>query len=161
MIQGRVTDPTGTNEKGIWVSPERDIAHCLPILISQAFHRMETEERQLPAAKQQQAVTYAKAVAECVKRSVDPKVPTGDVYKKSALNADWPDWLLALVARNVMPVLLAAYISGIRVALQPGTKPIGIDTLLSQVNKPRRVPFNWRRALARATDTFRRRKHGR
>ena len=131
MLQQRVSDPTGTNRNGVWVSPMRDIAHCMPVLVRRAIEAAELEvqdDSEATAVLSDYAVKLAKFINECVGENSPAEV--AELFKRIGL-LDASAEVQALVGKWLTRVMLGMYFTSVKEATHPGEKPIGVDTLLA------------------------------
>jgi hypothetical protein len=134
MIQQRVKDPTGTNDS-LWASPMRDLAHNFPYLVRAALDAMDEDLKKLSPEAEEQAGLYAQALAAYINQCPLPESPDSSVELMKKLKmTEFPEDTQRLFGKWMTRVLLGAYWVGIRNALHPGEKPLGVKELTEYVN---------------------------
>ena len=139
-MQVRVPDPTGANTGGIWVDPMRDLAHNFPYHVRRALLAVEDEIKQLPDEERQAMTdimsTYGAVLGQFVKGCIGPESPDTVVklFKKIKF-LDMPDVAHRMFGKWFARVALGVYYMGIRAAMHPGEKPLGVDTLMKTLEE--------------------------
>lgn len=133
MLQNRVNDPTMSNPGGIWVNPLRDVAHCFPYVIKGALMAMEQDlnEEQDPETNEMMCA-YALALSAFVAGCTGPDAPTDirELFRQSAL-LEQPDEAHKLFGKWLARAMLGLYFRGIKAAMHPGERALGVDDLLA------------------------------
>ena len=139
MIQARVNDPTGNNSKGVFTSPMRDVAHCMPYAIRQAIQLASDRidalvDLELKNVLQDELAILAVGLAKYVKiAAADPEVKEYRAARTKAaldITTDAFPWFDAAFK----DVMFQIYFQGIREALH-GEKPLGVDVLMKFVDE--------------------------
>jgi len=143
MIQARMIDPTGLNDR-ISVNPMAAIPHCYPLLVRKAILLGEQRIEQLETAPDQAWKEHAEeelgkvavAMAKLVKIAADDATVT--TFKEAAEKAGLaglPYDSLAIFSIALLSVMNQVYFQTIREALHPGEKAIGIKELMEVVEE--------------------------
>ena len=135
MLQQRVPDPTGSNARGVWTSPIRDIAHCMPNILRTAIEVTQqavAAEHGDDSDAMRELGDLAKALAAFVNNCTGPQAPAtqAELVRASAL-LDVPVHTQQVFGKWLLRVMLGFYFSAVKEALHPGERPLGIDALLS------------------------------
>ena len=130
-MQQRVVDPTGTNARGVWVSPLRDVAHSFPYIVGTALKAMEAD---LTDDNNAVMCEYGTALSKFIQNCVGNDSPTNitELYRQTGL-LEFPDEAHRLFGKWLARAMLGFYFKGIKEALHPGEVAIGVKELLDTV----------------------------
>jgi len=135
-MQQRAPDPTGTNVRGVWVNPMRDVAHNFPYVVKQALEAMETDKayNNLDEVSKQQMAQYGKTLGEFVNGCVGPNSPdtVAELMERVGL-LTFPPWVVGLFGKWLARAMFGLYFTSIREALHPGEKPLGVTELMAKL----------------------------
>jgi hypothetical protein len=130
MIQQRVSDPTGSNGSGIWVSPLRDVAHCFPYVLRRAIEATDADIGD--NAETATAVgELARSLGKFIGGSVgEGSAETVEEHMKVTGVLDAPEEAQRIVGKWLLRAMLTLYFKSIREALHPGETPLGVAYLM-------------------------------
>jgi len=130
-MQTKVPGPNGAGT--VWVCPERDVAHCTPPIMARAMNYVAGDLDQKVGAE---AVdTFFRAMEKFIRMSsesdrddYDPEHSVQDVYAASGLG-DQPEEIMQSFSYWYTQIMFDVYFRGVREALHPGEKPMGLSFL--------------------------------
>lgn len=130
MIQQRVSDPTGSNGSGIWVSPMRDIAHCFPYVLRRAIEATEADIKDDVKAEIDVG-ELARSLGKFISGSVGGDSPDNVAEHMEASGVlGSTDEAQRIVGKWLLRAMLTLYFKSIREALHPGEEPLGVSALM-------------------------------
>ena len=133
IMQSKVSSPLGSGT--IWTCPLRDIAHMTPQVMAQALNMLAVQHDATHGAKAIDA--FAAAIQRFIRLAADPDyegyVATDTpqaAYVRSGLDKQPAD-LHAAYAECYAQLMYTCYFNGVREALHPGERALGIAELMA------------------------------
>jgi len=135
--QFRAQDPTGQNPNGIFVTPERDLAHVMPILLTKTAncvldvvsHYGEAEAMSYGAKDREELTSWVLEHCSAWRQFIDSVQVTGPGDGNAALRdagvvSSVPKPVQELFGRWFLRVVAVFYYTAFKEAMHPGETPL-------------------------------------